>query len=190
MTICGGFIRGLAQLPPDVRADVRADALEGQLATTTEAVNLVEELRARLRAAVVDRNDKLAGLCLGVTGGMGSFSNHTRQESDYLRVGLRMEKVRQPVGRPAAPTELRGTPGLHEGSVQLRCRRPVRRCIIFVQMATDADGPAEWRAFPGRGSTTLVITGLRSGERYWFRVAALNQYGESPWTPPIPDRAA
>jgi hypothetical protein len=189
LSICGNFIRAVAKVPAEKRPHVRVDELNTRLADTTAAANLVESLRVQLRTAVSARNAQLAKLCHGVTYGVVGYSVTNRDDAEFLRAGVRLSKARLPVGQPGAPTQFRGAPGAHEGTVQLRFKRPLRRCSFAIQYAVE-ETPTDWVRGFGLCVTNPLIENLVPGARYWFRVAAFNSYGQGPWSQPILVRAA
>lgn len=90
------------------------------------------------------------------------------------------------VGTPGPPGEPSATPG--PGRVDLTWSAPSNpgasaTTDYVVQHATSASGP--WTTFEEGTSTgtSATVTGLSNGTTYWFRVAAVNEYGTGSWSP-------
>jgi hypothetical protein len=105
-----------------------------------------------------------------------------------LGAGLGIVKDKQPVGLPGAPTLLRVLSTDYEGRVRLRCKRPVRRCVFLVEATTDRAARTGWKQVAISVKQTCDATGLVSGKKYWFRVAASNAHGQGPWSQPVSAR--
>ncbi|MBI5775705.1 MAG: fibronectin type III domain-containing protein [Verrucomicrobia bacterium] len=99
-----------------------------------------------------------------------------------LAAGLEIEAEKRPVGRPVAPDQLRATASELEGVVQLRWKRPVRRCTFLVQMTRDPAAADGWQQVAISLRQSCEVTGLESGMKYWFRVTATNTQGQGPWS--------
>jgi hypothetical protein len=93
--------------------------------------------------------------------------------------------VRQPaarIGQLPAPAAVILAPGKSAGTVTLRWRAVKKTRGYIVQYAASPTLPA---TFPAETSVTrarLDLSGLQSGTRYWFRIAALGTAGPSHWT--------
>lgn len=159
----------------------------GALKTTCDdaqaALGEVANLKAALRAAVTRRNQavRLMQRAAERTAHQHGIAVNYDQVQ-LLEGGVSLKRKRQPVGQPEAPTRLRATTGNHEGTVQLRWRRPVRRCVFFVEATTDPEGLTGWRRVAECTPQKCLLTGLATGERHWFRVAAINAHGLGPWS--------
>ena len=190
LAICRRFLHAVQALPEDTRETVQFARCQSQLAAATEAVNLVETLRGQLRAAVTDRNQKVEAACRGTTGSALAYSSLGKSEHHLLQGGLDLIHRRKTLGRPAMPPKFHSQPTRLEGAVSLRWVRPMRRCAFVVQISTNPGDPNSWQHGLTCSTTDCLIDGLTPGARYWFRVMALNRYGNGPWTQPLPVRAA
>ncbi len=175
---------GIAKLPADQRAALAnhpvADSVAGTVAAHAEVEGLKTALKAALRvraarARVMREHTNDAGLAI--------FSDTSGDPAAMLAAGLDIVKDKQPVGRPGAPGNLRALATDYEGKVQLRWKRPVRRCSFLIQMTTDPAAMTGWKDAAMSGNRqSCEVAGLESGVKYWFRVAATNAHGQGPWS--------
>jgi hypothetical protein len=159
------------------------------VAEAVDAVTEVESLKIALRAALVRRNTKVSAM-----------RDHTTDAAAVIRVatggdpvallaaGVGVAKPKRPVGRPAAPTRLRVVETNFEGAVRLRWKRPVRRCAFIIQMTTAPSALRGWKSVGISIKQSGLVTGLKSGLKGWFRVAATNAHGQGPWSQPVSAR--
>ena len=79
-------------------------------------------------------------------------------------------------GRPAKATNVAAVPG--DGEVTLSWGDPGDESITRYQFRGDGSGRG-WQVVPGSdaGTTSHTVTGLTNGQRYTFRVRAVNQVG-------------
>lgn len=92
---------------------------------------------------------------------------------------------------PASPSQPAGTPGNlsgsqsdHEGAIDLHWDTVKGAKSYEIQRSPDPPTPTSWvhAAIAARSSAT--ISGLASGTRCWFRVAAVTSGGQSGWSDP------
>lgn len=82
---------------------------------------------------------------------------------------------------PAAPGTLTATAGDDGGEIELSWDAVRGARSYLVERATDPQaGP--WAMAGVAPRSSLVISGLESGRRYYFRVAAVTLNGQSPWS--------
>ncbi|MEA3187697.1 MAG: hypothetical protein QOD99_1527 [Chthoniobacter sp.] len=154
-----------------------ADAMQGK-------INERSQLEAQIQTKTIAiRNARLA------------LENALRSDADYVdtasggdaekihSAGMRVAEDPAPVGGMPKVTRLAATAG--DGEVDLHWD-PVRRGAksYVVERTSDAAGQT------GRGNAQIVtksraeVTGLQSGSRHWFRVAAVGSAGQGPWSDP------
>lgn len=90
------------------------------------------------------------------------------------------------VGTPGSPGEPSATPGPNEVDLTWSAPSNPGAATVtdyVVQYATSAGGP--WTTFEDGTSagTNTTVTGLTNGTTYWFRVAAVNEFGPGSWSP-------
>jgi hypothetical protein len=159
------------------------------VAAAAEAVAEVDALKTALRAALVRRNSKVNIMRGHTTRAAAVIAVATGGDPEaLLTVGVGVAKTKSPVGQPAAPTQLRVVETNFEGAVRLRWKRPVRRCTFIIQMTTAPSALRGWKSVGISIKQTCTVTGLKSGVKGWFRVAATNSHGQGPWSQPVSAR--
>ena len=91
-----------------------------------------------------------------------------------------------PIGTvPAAPSKITSVKATSETSIRLTWN-PVSNAETYeIQYVTDKDqfqGSDQIQSVSGIETTTYEISGLESGNEYFFRVRAVNEQGESAWS--------
>jgi len=180
---------GIAKLPAKQRQALTPHPVAASVAEATDAVAEVEALKTTLRAALAKRDGKVA-----------TMRNHTTMAAvvvtmltggdpvALLAAGLGVKKAKQPVGKPGAPSLMRIVSTESEGAVSLRWQRPVRRCTFLIQMTTAPAATRGWKQAAIGIRQSCTVTGLKSGQKCWFRVAATNAHGLGPWSQPVSAR--
>jgi hypothetical protein len=149
----------------------------------------VESLKTALKAALAKRSTKVEAMRDRTTSAASALTAATGGDPvALLAAGLGIVKDRQPVGKPGAPGQMRVISTDYEGRVRLRWKRPVRRCAFRVEMTTDRAARIGWKQAAICVKQTCDVTGLASGRKYWFRVAASNAHGQGPWSQPVSAR--
>ena len=105
--------------------------------------------------------------------------------SDSVAVTVRVTDVREPPGRPAAPTvAANSTTSLTvTWGAPTNTGPPITRYYIHYCLdSTGCDQNSEWSSNPSTANTTATIADLREGETYQVRVRAKSNEGQSPWS--------
>ncbi len=168
---------------------VKIEERQVQLADAEKAVVRVEVLRSHLREAISKRNTLVNRLCQEVTYDASGYLVTAENNSDVLAGGLELPKPKRPKGKPGVPTRLRGQASRFSGAVELRWKRPLRRCFFVVQFTSDPSVETGWKFLLTCSNAKCHVEGLRPGTQYWFRIAAGNAHGKGPWSSPIAIRA-
>jgi len=95
--------------------------------------------------------------------------------------------VRATPGASAAPTQpnaLSATAGDHDGTMDLSWDPVVEAASYVIEMSPDPVTATSWKHQGVSTKSTFTVPGLSSGARVWFRVAAVNANGQSPWSDP------
>ena len=162
------------------------------LTTITAAVNSLEQAESAAQAArqqarltIVARNNKeddlgqlmsqSAGYVTAIAGG------------DELIIQSAGMGVRASPGTSAAPGQpgaLSATAGDHDGSMDLSWDPIVEAASYLIEKSPDPPTATSWTHLGVSTKSTFTVTGLPSGTRVWFRVAAVNANGQSPWSDP------
>jgi hypothetical protein len=184
ISICRRVADGIAKLTAEQRATFADRPVADSVAEATEAHAAVEELKATLKAALRVRDAKVRVMRQHTTGAASGISALTGGNvAAMLGAGLGVAKEKHPVGKPDAPGNLRVAATDFEGRVRLRWKRPIRRCAFLIEMTTDPAAATGWQQVAISGNRqSCEVTGLESGVKCWFRVAATNAHGQGPWS--------
>lgn len=83
-----------------------------------------------------------------------------------------------------APAALEATAGDYDGQINLRWNKVSKAKSYVVERSLDPPTPTSWTQAVVVTKAQASITGLTSGTKYWFRVAAVNTTGQSAWSDP------
>lgn len=189
IAICRRVADGIGKLPAKQRQTVAEHPVVESVAAAADAVAEVELLKTALRAALQKRNDRAAIMRHHTTRASADIAIATGSDpAALLAAGVGVKKAKQPVGKPGAPTLMRVVSTESEGAVSLRWKRPVRRCVFLIQMTTAPAATRGWKQVAHSIRQSCTVTGLKSGAKCWFRVAANNAHGQGPWSQPVSAR--
>ena len=85
---------------------------------------------------------------------------------------------------PDAPQGLTATVGDHEGEIDLSWDTVPGAKSYVIGQSADSGTPVTWSHAAVSTRSSYTANGLTSGTRYWFRVAAVNNNGQSGWSDP------
>ncbi len=189
IAICRRVAAGIAKLPAAHRRFMTGQLVADSVAEAAEAHAEAEALKTSLKAALVKRATKVRAMRDCTNSAASALTAATMGDpAALLAAGLGIVKEKQPVGMPGTPSRLRVVLTDFEGRVRLRWKRPVRRCTFLVEMTTDRAARTGWKQVTICVKQTCDVTGLASGRKYWFRVAASNAHGQGPWSQPVSAR--
>ena len=83
------------------------------------------------------------------------------------------------------PANLSATTGDKNNEVDLHWDKIVGTNSYEIETCPDPVDNTKWQHNKTVTKTKVTVTGLTSGQRYWFRVAAVNAKGESGWSDPV-----
>jgi hypothetical protein len=105
-------------------------------------------------------------------------------EATILSSGLSVRSKATPVGSMSAPQGLSLTAGDKEGQLDGGWD-PVRGAKTYIaEVCLDPITPTGWKSAGVTTKSSITITGLVSGSKYWVRVAAIGAAGQGPWSDP------
>ncbi len=186
ISICRRVAHGIGKLPAGQRQKLARHPVADMAAEAADAVTEVEILKATLRTALAKRDEKVAAMRAHTTTAALLINMMTDgNPAALLAAGVGVKKAKQPVGKPGAPTLMRVVSTESEGAVSLRWKRPVRRCVFLIQMTTAPAATRGWKQVAHSIRQSCTVTGLKSGAKCWFRVAANNAHGQGPWSQPV-----
>jgi hypothetical protein len=189
IAICRRVADGITRLPAKQRQRVAGYPVAESVTEAADAVAEVESLKIALRGALVKRDKKVAAMRNHTTRAAAAINHATGGDPvALLAAGVGVKKAKQPVGKPGAPTLMRVLSAESEGAVSLRWKRPVRRCAFLIQMTTAPTATRGWKQVAISIRQSCTVTGLKSGAKCWFRVAASNAYGQGSRSQPVSAR--
>jgi hypothetical protein len=166
--------------PPEVTALATAcaelDAAMADRAAAEQTLKAAVVVQGQKREALEPAYSALGSKVQALSDGDAAFINAH---------GFDVVGAKTPVGPLAAPENLQATMSDHSGEVDLMWE-PVRGAKTYiVQKCADPMTEANWQQVDLCTKSKFTVTGLVSGTKYWFRVAAKgSDPGLSPWSDP------
>jgi hypothetical protein len=162
------------------------------LATLTSAINDLETAVADLdkskqeTATKVSIKDDKQAAAVAVLRQTAAFVEAVGgdNESLILSAGMEVRSPASPSQPPSAPGDLSTTEGDHEGEVDLHWNKIKGAKSYEIQRSPDPPTSTSWAHAAVSAKSSATISGLTSGTRYWFRVAAITSAGQSGWSDP------
>ena len=116
-----------------------------------------------------------AGHVFAVSGG---------DEAIIQSAGMDVRAAPSTVGIPSPPQALGATAGDHDGQMDLSWDPVIEAASYVIDMSPDPPTATSWSHLGVSTRSGYTVTGLPSGSRIWFRVAAVNAAGQSGWSDP------
>ena len=163
------------------------------LATVTTALNDAEAAsnaaqaaRQDAKAKTVKQNDKddfAGGLMNQLAAYVESIAGG--DESIIRSAGMDTKAIGSaPTSIPAPPENLNTTAGDRDGEIDLSWEAVASSKSYVIEQSADPPTDTGWGHASVSTRSSQTIDGLKSGTRYWFRVAAVNGVGQSGWSDP------
>lgn len=105
-------------------------------------------------------------------------------EAQILSAGMSVRAPRTPVGSLPAVQSLAATSGDQPGECDLIWQPILKAKNYVVEKSPDPITPTSWQQVGFSSKSRFTVTGLTSGTKYWFRVAALGTGDPGPWSDP------
>lgn len=87
------------------------------------------------------------------------------------------------------PLSLSATSGDNNGEIDLIWEPVFGAKTYVIQRSTRSAEPGRWTQEDIITKSSYTISKLRSGQKYWFRVAAVSSNGQGPWSEPVQKKA-
>lgn len=190
LLICQRVLANLTRVPKAQLVNVALAETRAAVASARTSHERLEKLKTDLRAETRRRNELLRLARDKVTRAqLGQFSNVNQRADQMQAAGMELPaSKRGSVGEPAKVTNVRAVPATHSTDVTLRWERSVRRCVFQIEARRDGEPDTEWRTVYHCVQCKCVISSLKSGGLYWFRLRAHNAHGPGPWSNPVSAR--
>lgn len=98
--------------------------------------------------------------------------------------GMEVRADGAPIGTLPAPLGLIATVGDIDGELDLDWDSVRGANSYVIQKSPDPITPTSWQQAAIVTKSKGTVTGLTSGTKYWFRVAAVGTAGQGPWSDP------
>lgn len=96
-------------------------------------------------------------------------------------IGMEVAKPAAPIGPLPAPVGLSAEAGDEPGKIILRWKR-IHGARSYQVEIQEAGGTGGWVLLGQCTQSKRIVSGLRSGARYAFRVSAIGAAGQGPWS--------
>ena len=164
--------------PTPALADVtaRLDQLEKAFASVQAAKSEVSTRVVTQDNAATDVDQiltQLAGYVESVAG---------RDDTIITSAGMETKASRTPPTTPGEPGSVGAVAGTHEGVILLSWKPVPNAKSYTIESSTDPATATSWTHVAIATSAAKAISNLKSGTRYWFRVAAIGAGGQSGWS--------
>lgn len=98
--------------------------------------------------------------------------------------GMDTKAVPSVSAMPTPPAGFSAIAGDHDGEIVLSWDRIVKAKSYVIEQSPDPPTATSWAHAGVATKASMMINGLTSGTRYWFRVAAVGSSGQSGWSAP------
>ena len=162
--------------PPLTEVTAALDALE-------EAFAQMQASRAKVTALTVTQDNAEAKLDQTLTQ-VAAYVESVAGRDDTLitSVGMELKSTPSTTTLPSVPQAVTAAAGDHDGELVLSWKSVPRAKSYVIESSTDPATVTSWEHVGIATSATKTITGLKSGTRFWFRIAAVGAGGQSGWS--------
>ena len=162
--------------PPLTEVTAVLDSLE-------EAFAQMQASRAKVTALTVTQDNAEAKLDQTLTQ-VAAYVESVAGRDDTLITSVGMELKASPstTTLPSVPQAVTAAAGDHDGELVLSWKSVPRAKSYVIESSTDPATVTSWEHVGIATSATKTINGLKSGTRFWFRIAAVGAGGQSGWS--------
>lgn len=162
------------------------------LAALTTAINEAEAAAAEAQQARQTAKEKTShqgqkeeALVKLVTQLAAYVESVAGDEKTILSAGMdTREKAVAATDTTTEPHGLSASGGDHDGEIDLSWDKVSGAKSYVIEKSSDPPTTTSWTHAGVSTRSSFTVTGLSSGSRYWFRVAAVNANGQSGWSDP------
>ena len=105
-----------------------------------------------------------------------------KNDAVITSAGMETKSSRSAPTAPITPQGLSASAGEHDGEINLSWKPVSNARSYAIEFSLDPATAGSWTHVGIATSSYKVITGLTTGKRYWFRVAAVGAVGQSGWS--------
>jgi hypothetical protein len=153
-------------------------------ATALEAAyNAAQAARANAKEQTSLMNQKvntLETLVMQEASYVQSVSGGDKATIESAGFAVRTEPTR--IGQLDAPANVKVIPALADGTVNITWKKVRGARAYNIERALESGRELEWANVLSSSKTRAVVNSMHSGQRYWFRIAAIGAAGQGPWS--------
>lgn len=181
--IVTGMTTNLARFhtPSPTLAAITAAA--NDLKTASDEVLAVRQLAKEKTVVQNQKEDALDQLLTQCAGYVESVAGNDEQLILSVGMDVRAAAVVN-TAPPAQPQALTATAGDRDGEIDLSWDSVDTARSYVIEKSPDPSTSTTWTHAGVCTRSTFTLQGLTSGTRYWFRVGAVNNNGQSGWSDP------
>jgi hypothetical protein len=192
MTIVGAILKACEGNPSATSLTTELTALTATLATLTTHRTTQLALQLEEQSATNATNTALAAVSAAFEK-LAARTESLPGVTPEIAHGMAFE-IYEPGRAPAlgllpAPENLGATMGDLDGTIDLALNRVHGAGSYVFQMSQTPAAAASWQQVAISARSSCTITGLTSGQKYWFRCAAIGTAGQGPWSNPASQQA-
>lgn len=151
-----------------------------RLAQASAQVHLA---RAEVTTQTVNQNNAESQLDQVLTQLAGYVESVAGKDDTLITsVGMQTKASASAPALPSVPQALTAAAGDHDGELLLSWKSVPNARSYVIESSTDPATATSWEHVGIATSATKTISELKSGTRFWFRVAAVGAGGQSGWS--------
>jgi hypothetical protein len=173
-------LTGNASFPTPTPSLTTLDTDASNLQTAHEEAVAARQESKNKTAIQNQMEDKLDDTLTRMAGYVSSVSGD--DEALVTSAGMNFQQAKSPAGPPALPQSFVTTTGDSDGQIDASWNSVPGAQSYVVEQSLQAPPNATWTHVQTTVKSACTVTGLTSGTRYWFRVAAVNSNGQGGWS--------
>jgi hypothetical protein len=108
---------------------------------------------------------------------------HAKGNAEIIKsTGLELKGRNEPIGKLAAPTQCRVRLTGNQGELLVKSKPVYGAKAYLIQITETPENSHSWRIIEGSTRARFIIKNLISGNKYYFRIAAIGGSGMSEWS--------
>lgn len=131
-----------------------------------------------------EKTDVLTGVLRQAGGYIESIAGDDETKILSAGVNVKSTTASSSASETTAPTGLSASAGDHEGEIDLIWDKVKGGRSYVLERSPDPLTATSWAHEAVTTKSSATVSGLVSGNRYWFRVAAVTSAGQSGWSGP------
>lgn len=148
-----------------------------------QASSQVQLARAEVTTQTVNQNKAESQLDQVLTQLAGYVESVAGKDDTLITsLGMQTKASASAPALPNVPQALTAATGDHDGEILLSWKSVSKAKSYVIESSTDPATVTSWEHAGIATSATKTISGLKSGTRFWFRVAAVSAGGQSGWS--------